>query len=78
MIRILALIWMAIEHGIGDVMGWAVSLLLAGNLIWLMEDAGSDGTRREGEAHQGHSKSDQEDLFVLGSGSVGAGEEYRK
>ena len=68
MIRILALIWVAIEHGIGDVMGWALFLIFAGYIMWLMGDAGSDGTRRENKAHQGHSESDQEDLFMLGSG----------
>lgn len=69
MIRILALIWMAIEHGIGDVMGWALFLIFAGYVIWLMGDAGSDGTRREGGAHQDSGKGHQEDLFMLGSGS---------
>lgn len=78
MIRILAPIWMAIENGIGDVMGWALFLIFAGYVIWLMGDAGSDGTRRESEAHQRHSESDQEDLFVPDSGGARAGEEDRK
>lgn len=69
MIRILALIWMAIENGIGDVMGWALLLIFAGYVIWLMGDAGSDGTRRESEADQDSGEGHQEDLFMLGSGS---------
>lgn len=69
MVRIFALIWMAIEHGIGDVMGWALFLIFACYIIWLMGDAGSDGQKREGSAHQDGGEGHQEDLFMLGSGS---------
>lgn len=67
MIRILALVFMAIEHGIGDVMGWALFLVFAGYVIWLMGDAGSDGTKREGKPHQDVGEGHQEDMFMLGS-----------
>lgn len=69
MIRILALIWMAIENGMGDPMGWALFLIFAGYVVWLMGDAGSNVTKREGSAHQGGGEGHQTDLFMLGSGS---------